>query len=216
MTSRNRTDAELLAAWSRGDDRSGSVLVERHFSAVHGFLHDKVQAGAVDDLVQRTFIACMEQRDRFRGAASVRRWLLAIARNQLYSHWRSLDAARRATKRLEEYTIEALLPTPTGVVARHEQQRVLVRALRRIPVDLQLMLELLYWEELSYAELSEVLDLPLGTVKSRLNGPGSCCSRRCGPSVLPSTSPRAPPSSSRTGSDRWIATRPDGRDAGGR
>lgn len=169
MTSDDRTDVELLAAWSRGDDRSGSALVERHFSAIHGFLRDKAEPSAVDDLVQRTFIACMEQRGRFRGAASARGWLLAIARNQLYSYWRGLDAARRATKRLEEQTIEMLLPTPTGVVAQHEQQRVLVRALRRIPVELQLMLELLYWEGLSYAELSQMLEVPVGTVKSRLN-----------------------------------------------
>ncbi len=163
------SDHELLRAWSRGDNESGSSLVERHFATVHGFLHDKVEAAVVDDLVQVTFVACMEQSSRFRGTASVRTWLLAIARNKLYSYWRSLDTARRARRRVEDLTIEELLPTPSSMVGRQERQRVLVRALRRLPVELQLLLELLYWEELSYVELAAMLEIPVGTVKSRLN-----------------------------------------------
>lgn len=169
MSEDGRSDRELLAAWDAGDRSAADALIARHFSIVHGVVRDKVDPGAVDDLVQRTFLACLEHRSSLREGGSFRAWLLGITRNLLLMHWRGLAAARRAEQRLEELTVDDLVPSPSQVVARHEQQRVLLKALRRIPVELQLMLELFYWEGLGHAELCEMLDLPVGTVKSRLN-----------------------------------------------
>ena len=78
-------------------------------------------------------------------------------------------AIRRVHGKLEDLSVEDLVPTPSLVVARREEQRLLVRALRKIPVELQLLLELFYWEGLGHAELVEMLEMPVGTVKSRLN-----------------------------------------------
>ena len=54
------------------------------------------------------------------------------------------------------------------IAARRAEQRVLVMALQRIPVELQILLELFYWEGLSIAELAEVVEIPVGTVKTRM------------------------------------------------
>ena len=124
---------------------------------------------ALDDLVQRTFVACLECRDTLRAESSFRPWLLGIARHVLLMHWRALATSRRMQGRLENFSVEDLVPTPSVVVARREEQRLLVRALRKIPVELQLLLELFYWEGLGHAELVEMLEMPVGTVKSRLN-----------------------------------------------
>jgi DNA-directed RNA polymerase specialized sigma24 family protein len=54
------------------------------------------------------------------------------------------------------------------VLAVHQEQRLLLEALRRIPLDYQLVLELYYWEDMAAPELAQVLGLPEGTVRSRL------------------------------------------------
>lgn len=159
----------LLAAWNAGDASAANELVDRYIGLVHGLLRDKVEPGALDDLVQRTFLTALERRATLRDDAKFGPWLLGIARNLLLMHWRELATARRLQRRFEDLTVEELLVTPSQVVARREEQRTLLRALRRIPIDLQLMLELFYWEGLGHAELVELLEVPLGTVKSRLN-----------------------------------------------
>ena len=164
-----RSDRELLAAWHGGDRSAADALIGRHFAVVHGVLRDKVETGALDDLVQRTFLACLERRATLRDEGSFRAWLLGIARNVLLMHWRDLATTRRVHGKLEDLSVEDLVPTPSLVVARREEQRLLVRALRKIPVELQLLLELFYWEGLGHAELVEMLEIPVGTVKSRLN-----------------------------------------------
>jgi RNA polymerase sigma factor (sigma-70 family) len=162
-------DASLLSAWREGDRSAGELLVERHFAVVHGFLRDKVDVDAVDDLVQRTFVACVEHQRKFRGEGSFRAWLLGIARNQLMMHYRSKDASTRARDRIEALSVDDLVTSPSRVVAHKEEQAILLRALRRIPLDSQLVLELFYWEGLDHAEVAQVLEIAVGTVKSRLS-----------------------------------------------
>lgn len=162
-------DATLLDAWREGDRSAGELLVERHFAVVHGFLRDKVDADAIDDLVQRTFVACVEHQQKFRGEGSFRAWLLGIARNQLLMHYRSKDASRRARDRIEALSVDEIVTSPSRVVAHKEEQAILLRALRRIPLEAQLVLELFYWEGLDHAEVAQVLEVAVGTVKSRLS-----------------------------------------------
>jgi DNA-directed RNA polymerase specialized sigma24 family protein len=121
-------DAELLQAWANGNKSAGEQLFERHFEAIARFFRNKLPADTQhEDLIQQTFLGCVEARDRFRGDASFRSFLFAIAHNQK-----------------------------------------LLLALRRIPLDSQVALELHYWEAMTAAEIGEVLDVPLGTAKTRL------------------------------------------------
>ena len=102
---------------------------------------------------------------RFRGDASFRSFLFAIAHNQLGKHWRS-----RSRDRLDFQTISAfdLNPSPSAAVARDQDQQQLLLALRRIPLESQVALELHYWESMTAAEIGDVLGVPLGTAKTRL------------------------------------------------
>ena len=61
-----------------------------------------------------------------------------------------------------------LAPTPSQAHALGDEQRIVLEGLRRIPLEYQTALELFYWEELPVVELAEVLDVPVGTVKTRL------------------------------------------------
>jgi DNA-directed RNA polymerase specialized sigma24 family protein len=64
--------------------------------------------------------------------------------------------------------VHDLAPSPSVIMARHHEHRVLLQALRRIPMDHQIVLELYYWEDMTAAELAEVLEIPEGTVRGRI------------------------------------------------
>lgn len=162
----DRSDSELLLAWQGGEASAGQTLVTRHLESVHRFFSNKVR-DSTEDLVQQTFLACLESAGRFEGRASFRAYLFGIARNLLYGHYRNrsqgFDPLTSST-----HVMMVDQRSPADAMAEKEEQRLLLRGLQRLPLDLQTLLELAYWESLSDQELSEVLELPVGTVKSRL------------------------------------------------
>lgn len=158
-------DEPLLRAWREGDRKAGEALVDRHFAALRRFFRTKVPEPA--DLVQRTFLACLEHLDRFRGDSSFRSFLFAIAHNLLRKHYRE-QAGPRGKVDLGTVSAEELQPSPSQVLAASNEKRLLLRALRRLSVEQQVLLELHYWERLKLAELAVVLELPVGTVKTRM------------------------------------------------
>ncbi len=162
------TDAELLKAWRSADAEAGNELVRRHFMSVYRFFVNKVGgADEVDDLLQRTFLACVEGKDRVREDGSLRGYLLGIARYQMLMYVRRRQRDRRSDGGTD-VSVAELSGSPSQVVAGHEAEKLLLVALREIPLELQTIVELYYWEELSVAQMAEVLEIPPGTVKSRL------------------------------------------------
>ncbi|MFV8754098.1 RNA polymerase sigma factor [Nannocystaceae bacterium ST9] len=160
------TDNELFDAWLRGDARAAAELFERHYDAIERFFRNKVIEG-YDDLVQQTFAACLEGRDRFRGESSFRTYLFAIANNILRVHFRT---RKRDQERLEWTEVSAmdLAPGPSTMFRAQREQQLLLDALRRIPLDYQVVLELFYWEELPASAIAEVVGKVENTVRSRL------------------------------------------------
>ncbi len=163
------SDTELLERWRGGDVAAGSALFERHFDALCRFFRNKLDAEGhgVDDLIQRTFLALVEHREQYRGDASFRTYLFTIARNELYAHLRRRGREGARFDPLVQ-SVQDHGPSPTGVMAHHREQRLLLEALRRIPIELQVVLELYYWEDLTAGELARVLELPEGTVRTRI------------------------------------------------
>ncbi len=161
------TDFELLEAWRSGDERAGRELFARHFDAIYRFFRSKIDDGA-EDLTQQTFLGCVRGKDRYRGEASFRTYLFTIARNRLYTHIR--DRQRRdAVLEVGEQSVADLgLASPTQQLAARQEQRLLLQAMRSLPLDMQVALELHYWEGLSVREICEVVEAPEGTIKRRL------------------------------------------------
>ena len=161
-----RTDAELLDLWRDGDTVAGQALFARHFESVYRFFCNKVGRD-FDDLVQETFLGCVHSRDRFRGDSSFRTFLFAIARKQLLKY-RERWTKANAKETLEESQCLLLDSTPSKLAVEREEQKLLLRALRRLPLDLQIALELFYWEELRSKDIAVILEIPHGTARSRL------------------------------------------------
>lgn len=160
------TDLELFDAWTRGDAQAAGELFERHYDAIDRFFRNKVLE-CHDDLVQQTFTACLESRDRFRRDSSFRTYLFAIANNLLRAHFRT---RRRESERFEWTEISAcdLAPGPSTLFRERREHQLLLESLRRIPLDYQVVLELYYWEELPGSAIAEIVELPENTVRSRL------------------------------------------------
>ncbi len=166
MSAYDTTDQALLVAWQAGDQHAGATLFERHYDGIHRFFASKVPHAA-DDLVQRTFLACLEARDRFRGDSSLRTYLFGIAHNTLRHFLRGREQSEAP---LDSAMVSAaeLAPGPATMLGQRQEQRLLLRALRHIPLDYQLVLELHYWEQQSTSEIAEITGLPVGTIKTRL------------------------------------------------
>jgi RNA polymerase sigma-70 factor (ECF subfamily) len=160
-------DDELLRRWAGGDRDAGNDLVRRHFSAVYRFFQRRTPAAEAEDLTQRTFEVVLHKQVTWQGRGSFRSYLFGIARNQLLMHLR-----KEGRKAGREVAVEGTHPGPTfspsGQVAAKQEQKVLLRAMRTLPIDLQIALELFYWEGLSNAEVAEVLDVRPTTITTRL------------------------------------------------
>ncbi len=161
-------DLELLRAWQSGDDRSGEVLFRRHYRMVLRFFHNKAGAQA-HDLVQQTFLACLESRGRIRSQApqSFRPFLFGVARNVLYDHYR-ISKRDRARFDAASDSAEDLRPTPSSHLAKVREVQLLLRGLRRIPLEAQVILEMYYWEGMLAREIAEALELPENTVRTKI------------------------------------------------
>jgi RNA polymerase sigma factor (sigma-70 family) len=160
-------DEALLEAWRGGDAQAGAELFDRHFAAVSRFFRTKVGDGYEDDLIQATFLACVEGRERFSGQGSFRSYLYGIAYNMLREHVR-LRRRHAAVADLGEVAAEDLAPRPSGLLARKTEERLLLEALRKIPLEHQTLLELYFWEPLGARQIGETMGLPEGTVRTRI------------------------------------------------
>lgn len=160
------SDRELVERWRSGEESAREALVLRHYPAIERFFGGKLPAAAAD-LTQQTFLACLEAAERLEKAASFRAFLFGVARYVLLRHLRS--EGRRAP--VETYTTRPGegTATPTGVIARQEEQVLLLRALESIPIDQRIVIELHYWESLDSREIAEVLRVPQSTVTTRLS-----------------------------------------------
>jgi RNA polymerase sigma-70 factor (ECF subfamily) len=160
-------DEDLLTRWRDGDAAAGTALVRRHLPTLARFFRGKT--GDVADLAQQALTACVQARDRVPAGLEFRAYLLGIARNVLLH-----DLRRRGRKPAPDGLEGDDLPgpsvqSPSRVLAARDEQRLLLRALRRLPYDLQWLIELHYWEDLRQDDVAAVLAVPPGTIKSRLS-----------------------------------------------
>lgn len=158
-------DRALLAAWRAGDQGAGNRLFTRYFESIGRFFCSKVHVG-VEDLVQRTFLALLERADTLPPETDVRAYLFGIARNLLLRRFR--DRYRGKDFDALETSVADLGDSPSQITDRRQQVHLLHQALRSIPLDHQILVELFYWEELPAPTIAAILEVPEGTVRSRL------------------------------------------------
>lgn len=162
------SDGALVEGWKAGDVRAGEVLFERYYDAVARFFLYKTDPPSAQDLVQRTFLACVEGLPRLHAAGNFRSYLFGIAYRSLCKHYerRAREFGQRDVYEISVADLAAR--TPTQMFAQNEEQRLLLLALRAIPLEHQVLLELMYWEKLPVVDIAAALQIPENTAKTRL------------------------------------------------
>lgn len=161
---------DLLAQARRGEPAAVEALLREHYDMIHAVCHRMVHnADSADDAVQNALVAVVKGLPRFDGRSSVSTWMYRIATNS------AIDEIRRTQRRPVPMADEGLAAhgtsvDPTEAVADHlDQQAQLASALGRLPDEFRTALVLRYVADLDYAEIAEVLDVPVGTIRSRLS-----------------------------------------------
>ena len=164
------TDTELIAH-SLDEPEAFATLFDRHASAVHRYLGRRVGELA-DDLMSETFLIAFRRRAAYRPErVEVRPWLIGIATNLVHGSARAERRRYRAMARAAGEP-EVHGADPGDSVARLDAQArrgPLAAALAGLKARDRDVLLLFAWAQLSYEEIAAVLDIPLGTVRSRLN-----------------------------------------------
>src|SRR6266513_4170357 len=156
------SDETLLDAWRAGDRAAGDELLRRAAPVLVAFFRRRTSQN-VDELVQRTLVACIQAATQFAGRSSFKGFLLGIARNQFLMGLR----ARRPSE------LQSTLSTfpedgPSQLVASKEELKILVAALDATQSPFREALKMFYWDDLSVEQIARILGVPSGTVKSRL------------------------------------------------
>lgn len=148
-----------------------ATIFDRHYDAVHHYLARRVGTDLADDLAAEAFTEAFDVRARFDTArADARSWLFGIATNVLRHHHRSetrrLRAYARVDRRPDTHEAEG------AIEARLDAERaapMIATALSHLSTDERDVLLLFAWADLRYEEIAVALQIPIGTVRSRLN-----------------------------------------------
>lgn len=159
-------DFELLERWRGGDAAAGQELFARQFSGLYRFFATKCD-GDTDELVQSTLVACLKAKETFRAESSFRGYLFTVARHELYRYFRERQRAGQHTD-IGQSSVADLATTPGTRVARDQEHRMLLDALRQLPLEQQTLLELYYWEEVDVETLSGIFEAPPPTIRTWL------------------------------------------------
>jgi RNA polymerase sigma factor (sigma-70 family) len=163
-------DAAVLAA-SVDEPELFTAVFDRHFGVIHAYLARRVGADRADDLAAEVFRLAFQRRRLFRPVhESARPWLYGIASNLVLQDQRSELRRLSALARLEAAEVHGKTADPAGERADSVSlRRPLFEALARLePRDRDVLL-LVAWEGLSYTDVAAALEIPVGTVRSRLN-----------------------------------------------
>jgi RNA polymerase sigma-70 factor (ECF subfamily) len=202
-------DGALLRAWRCGDARAGGALLRRYTSTVYRFFLTKTDPSTAEELTQATFEACTRKSGNIEGLG-VRAFLLGIAYKKLLQH-RATWVRRGSRQVAMDRSLAADCTSPSLALFREQRLRLVLHALQQLPLELQIAVELYYWEDLPIKEVAQVLEIAPGTVKSRLAHARDLLRHRIGEAA----SGRDPVPSTAAGLQTWIRSVRDAHEGAG-
>jgi len=161
-------DTWAIEGLRRGEHQAYALVIEALHAPIHRFLFRlSGDVGVAEDLAQETFLAVWRGIDSFQGKSRFKTWVFGIAYRQ-FLRWR--DRRTPQTASLDDSRDEDGAPAPVNQVIEQEEQRRVRAAVYSLPHPYREVVCLVHLDGLSYREAAEVLAVPVGTVKSRMNG----------------------------------------------
>jgi len=175
------SDEDLLSRFRKGQRDVFGTLVRRYQRELYGYLRRYLgDADLADDVFQTTFVQVFAKAGQYEPGRPVRPWLYAIATNQAIDAMRRLG--RQAAVSLEQTEteadgerrgliemIEAREADPFENVNAAETRQIVRACINQLPDFMKQVILMAYYQGLKYQEIAETLEIPLGTVKSRLH-----------------------------------------------
>jgi RNA polymerase sigma-70 factor, ECF subfamily len=177
LQGRSEDDAEdvrLMTLVGRGDTAAFEDLIERHQSLVAGTIARMLGSNSdVEDIAQQVFIRVWKSAGRYVARAKFTTWLLKITRNLVFNELRRSKRHALVPLQTEPGAEEMPLPdqvarAPDASLLETELQQAIERAIVQLPQSQRMALILRRYEEMSYEQIAEILDLSVPAVKSVL------------------------------------------------
>lgn len=168
-------DDKLVKRSKKGDSRAFDLLVLKYQGRVAQLISRYLNnAAEVEDVTQEAFIKAYRALPNFRGDSAFYTWLYRIAANAAKNHLVALGrrpTSDMALDDLEVFDVPGRLKdhqSPDEVIMGQELEVLISRTIEELPVELRAALTLREFEGLSYEEIADVLECPIGTVRSRI------------------------------------------------
>lgn len=169
------TDQALVERVQQGDKKAFNLLVSRYQNKVAGLLTRYVPRNDIPDVVQESFIKAYRSMESFRGDSAFYTWLYRIAvntaKNYLTAQGRRPPSEDILAEDAESYDMGSNLrdvDTPENELLSAELRKVVFDAIEGMQEELKTAITLRELEGLSYEEIAEIMDCPVGTVRSRI------------------------------------------------
>lgn len=163
-------ERQYLQAFQKGDYQAVEVLVNEYYPALLNFLlRMGCQPGDAEDIIQETFIKAARGLSRYQHKDRFRTWLFKICHNSLRDYYKK--ASRRRELPHDSGTMAASeANSPENIMIEKERALRVQAALNQLPPKQRLVVVLRYYHGFSINEIAQLIQCPVGTVKSRLNG----------------------------------------------
>ncbi|MGP1627542.1 MAG: RNA polymerase sigma factor RpoE [Aggregatibacter segnis] len=169
------TDQALVERVQQGDKKAFNLLVSRYQNKVAGLLTRYISPNDIPDVVQESFIKAYRSIGSFRGDSAFYTWLYRIAvntaKNYLTAQVRRPPSEDILAEDAESYDVGTnlrVVDTPENEMLSNELKNIVFDTIKGLQEDLRTAITLREIEGLSYEEIAEIMDCPVGTVRSRI------------------------------------------------
>ncbi len=168
------SDSEIVGMIAAGKEEALAALYDRHAARLYGLalriLKDQSQA---EEALQDTFLSVWKNAQRFdKHIGDPLAWMMIMCRNRSIDRLRSKERSRTRSAALSEGSLQIKLEWhaqhPLEAINLDEQRTRVVRAMMKLPDDQRLPIEMAFFDGLTQSEIAHALNLPLGTIKTRI------------------------------------------------
>ena len=167
MMNSGDADRELVARIAKQDDTALQVLFARHNVRIFRFIIRLVAIEAIaEELTNEVYLQVWRKADSFRGASTVSTWMFTIARNLAVSYLRKTNTVALDDEFAEQ--LEDETDSPETATTKHDKAATMRACMEKLSLAHREIIDLVYYQEMTIGEVSEILEIPANTVKTRM------------------------------------------------